>query len=302
MDDFHLICFCVCLYADISWIHRNGGSDHVLVGSHFQLYYSWSTTELRTFPALHACNRISFERNDMSRNQIYIASTYVGFPCEPSEKKFDIAFIGNLNHKPPRYTAKGAERHHFCEWLSDQESFGVHDDERISVSQCGQGERCPSLSEARFGIHARGDTFGSNRLIDILGSSTVPIFTHPEQLEIVPPFLPWKKMSVLVDVGLNKSWEPTISGAKFLSSIREILNGDVYNRVQEFNQLHNIPRLLDWERGPYLAELFMAAFQTFIFENDAIDVQYSGNYTRIHGCLAKDLRCTPVNFKFIPNL
>ena len=126
---------------------------------------------------------------------IRIPSMYIGNPCpRSSHKTYDFALIAQMleddksNSRYPLFQS----RRDICSWL-EQGNY--------SVSHCGSGvEQCSHLPNARYGFHVKGDSWGSNRLMDILQSSTVPLFTNEEQYEILPNILPWKGLSYLINV------------------------------------------------------------------------------------------------------
>ncbi|CAJ1959719.1 unnamed protein product [Cylindrotheca closterium] len=110
---------------------------------------------------------------------------YVGSPClgSPSNKKtLDIAMIA---------TMKGIYdgRKNLCRWLNGNPNV---------KSICGKGERCPALADAKFGFHVAGDTFGSQRLMDVLLSGTVPIFSHLDQYTIQGDWIDWDQLSYYI--------------------------------------------------------------------------------------------------------
>jgi hypothetical protein len=66
-----------------------------------------------------------------------------------------------------------------------------------SMPICGRGAQCPTLAEFKFGFHSKGDTLGSNRLMDNILSLTIPIFTQKEQYNILPDWYDWTKFHSL---------------------------------------------------------------------------------------------------------
>ena len=101
------------------------------------------------------------------------------------------------------------------------------------------------------GLHLAGDTAGTNRLIDILLSDTVPVITADRQYDILPPFFPWKQMSVFAPVWNNKTY--------FLSALAKA----PVSTVAEFNAKHYIADKLDW-RNNYMFEQYMRSVSLFL--------------------------------------
>jgi hypothetical protein len=264
------------------WFRRHGGRDHVLVASSPE--ETISILSDLNLNALSAANRISFETNTISNGRLWIASTYVGRKCQPQSKTVDVSFIGALH--PDRVSHE--LRRQACKWLSNQTD--------VTAGACGEGDQCPVVGQSRLGLHIRGDTVGANRLVDILLSESVPVLTNARQKNVLPLFLPWDKMTFLVDSdnsSLNHEASlPTVSGSHFVSSLKHILDNGYYAEVHKFNQEHCISSLLDWEANAHMAELYMAAFQTFVIQSGDIAVRYAGNFTTIHGCASDFLFCT----------
>ena len=261
------------------WFQRYGGADHVLVASHFGTGKMLGTGGFR---ALTRMNRIAFESNhvhafdDDFGDRVWIASTYVGFKCDSQPKQYDTAFIGtmdsHLGYKRPTFQL----RRSICEWLQRNEDL-------VSVAHCGKGDQCPHLAQARLGFHVRGDTLGSNRLIDTLLSETVAVMTAADQYNIMPPMIPFEQMTVFVDGFKYQEKE-------FVDRVRDILDNGEYERVQKFNRDRRISTFLDWGHS-HLAHLYMVAFQQHVLNNDQIDVQYDGEYDEVHGCTDQYLFC-----------
>ena len=61
-------------------------------------------------------------------------------------------------------------------------------------------EYCRTLIDYKWLLHLRGDTFGSSHLAEAIEYGVVPIFTHLEQLQILPfrDSVDWGGMGVLV--------------------------------------------------------------------------------------------------------
>jgi hypothetical protein len=197
-DDFYW--YADKLLAQSKWFQRSQGKDHILVASNFnaRLY-------LRDKPHLQQSNIVIFENFVPKRPQtinnhtrIEIPSMYIGEPCIQNQnhqknikKEFDFGMIARLT---PVDDSRFQTRRDICEWLAQG---------NYSTSICGLGKKCPALAQSKYSFHARGDSWGANRPIDIWLSGTVPIFTNPRQYQILPDFgggiIPWREMSVLID-------------------------------------------------------------------------------------------------------
>jgi hypothetical protein len=106
------------------------------------------------------------------------------------------------------------------------------------MTACGPGPQCPALSNARYGFHVPGDTYGSNRLIDTLLSGTVPIFTVPEQYNVIPDWIDWTSLSYFANVSSNQ--------ATFLTDIDDILADTNGYKEKKRNVVLN-QDLFDWK-------------------------------------------------------
>ena len=240
------------------------------------------------YPNLDSCHAIQFEgwrpkrtttgsNNNQQQQQaaIGLPCFYVGQLCpnnvnhtqENSAKKYDFAFIGSLKPEDKRFQPRDL----VCNWLrqrpiqqqmkantntnsttinnstSDTSSSWTN----YTISVCGQGRQCPALPDSKYGFHIRGDTYGSNRAMDILLARSVPIFTHPEQYNILPPFLPWKNMTYLVD---NLS-----SPKAFHQQIQNILNRPESDYQHKLDLINYYMPLLDhkqiYQFDAYMAEI-----------------------------------------------
>lgn len=193
------------------WFRRNQGADHIAVISHWKYWKIW---EMEGFRATNIakCNLIAFERRDDSatkRGPFVFPSYYVGRPCAPvTEKQHDFAMTATFLPNQPKFQ----DRENICEW--------VQNDTAYAMPHCGPGVQCPGLAQAKFGFHARGDSFGSNRLMDTLLSGTVPIFTRAEQYDVLPSWIDWGIISYFADVSNRTS---------FLESLEQIIaDTDLY--------------------------------------------------------------------------
>ena len=215
-----------------TWFKRSKGADHLVVATQFR-----STSVLQPYSVIQSCHWISYFDNIQPKaGRLRVAKTYVGHACPPAASKtHDIAFIGSLHpnrtHFQPRRNA--------CNWLMNQTGSKIW-----TIKTCGEGQQCPTLAEARMGLHISGDTLGSNRLIDTLLSGTVPVLTNKSQYYINAPFFPWKKMTVFAPVNTKTSFFEGIAKA-------------MVSKAAEFNRVHNISTRVDWHNN-YLFEQYMA--------------------------------------------
>ena len=175
------------------WFQRNQGRDHIIVDTHWKKSPLFDANK----SSLSSCNAISFENRVPIRwhalmgGRVNIPSFYVGRPCDnealDGEKK-DFALVATLKG----WDANFQSRSNVCQWLKNGQNY--------SVSHCGPGPQCPALGQARYGFHLRGDTWGSNRLMDTLLSGVVPLIESLEQIKILPDFVQWLDVVYLVDV------------------------------------------------------------------------------------------------------
>jgi len=223
-----------------------GGADHLIVGGHWYAKRILKDNFALESP-LSRTSAITFEHKLLALNLTgrYIApSMYVGEGCEPSgNKTHDYAFIGTMHTR-----AKFKTRHKLCEGLNKLNS---------SVIACGKATMCPTLAQARFGFHVRGDTFGGSRPMDTLLSGTVPLFTDPHQYRILPSFIDWKSMTYLTEFGGKND------SAEWLKSLLDKVNhGTLYeSRVQAIQTNRD---LFDYTTSmPF--ELYMYGFQCHLY-------------------------------------
>lgn len=113
------------------------------------------------------------------------------------------------------------------------------------------GDQCPALAQAKYGFHIRGDTYGSNRLMDTLLSGSVPLFTNATvQQEILPDFIPWAHLGYDVDITSEAALKADLS--KLLAQ-----SPDEYARKLKTIQ-HYRPYLDHTQSGQF--DLYMAHF------------------------------------------
>jgi len=253
------------------WFQRHNGLDHVIVAS------EWNSQKyFRKFDdVIMSCNWIAFETNEFRKTnatdrptlRMQIANTYVGNKCNTTStnKTADIAFIGSMSQKK-------TERRKACQWLlheqKEQNSNATTTklQPEWSIKDCGRGKQCPALSEARTGLHVRGDTLGANRLVDTYLSDTVPVFTDMEQYSILPPFLPWREhMSIFAPINLTSD-DPK---GDFFLALEEARKNHAIERAETYNRKHDIRHKLDWTESNFLFEEYMKHFFRFVMEQQS---------------------------------
>jgi hypothetical protein len=194
---------------------------------------------------LFQSHAITFEqRRFNSHERLQFPSYYVGRRCPLQEEKiYDVAVIASLHHHDQR---KGHEdRRSICEWLlmtngTNQDNATATSSTSIRTPICGTGKQCPVLAQSKFGLHVRGDTFGSNRLMDTILSGTVPIFTRREQYDILPAWIDWKQFSYFIDM-------ENATQTSFITSVTALVvetnSGDYHEKYQALMEHRH---LFDW--------------------------------------------------------
>jgi hypothetical protein len=214
---------------------------HIVVASHYASSMpSWRERHppKSLKKALYQCNTITFENahHYVSPERLTFPSYSVGRACDPVDTKlYDVALIAT------RHTDRAGfeDREFVCHGLG----FGSSSNSttsNVGMPICGPGEQCPALAQAKLGFHVRGDTFGSNRLMDTVLSGTVPIFTRIEQFAIQPPWINWTKLSYFVDLANLTSPEDL---PKFLHNI---LVHDKEGMEQRHKEVLDNRNLFDW--------------------------------------------------------
>ena len=212
------------------WFQRNQGRDHIVVASHYIAH-----KVMQPFLNLANCNVIGFEDQRWNNPaRLMLPSTYVGRGCPLKPKTHDFALVASMKNRQSHQ-----RRANICAWL--------HDEKNYTVTTCGEGDQCPSLSNAKFGWHVEGDTLGSQRLMDTLLSGTVPIFTRMGQYDILPDWIDWDSISFYVD-----SEDPTTFFG-FLGQVTE----DVLAYRYKLAQIHRNRIFFDWTT--------LALFDTYMY-------------------------------------
>jgi hypothetical protein len=264
-SDFVLIRWANEVLGQSKYFQRSGGRDHIVVASHYDtLEYLEKPVAFRflrkcamvrfenfgkiCFLGQKRCARILAKGPNPKRlrvdpiylPEVSLPSMYVGTACpQQQQKTVDFAMVAFIEGKPTPI------RQRICEWLQRG---------NYSFSLCGQGDQCPALSTAKYGFHARGDTFGSNRPIDTLLSGTVPLFTDEEQYRILPNFIPWTEISDFVNVSTYEA---------FSESLNRILrrSESVYDEKQRL--INKYTDVLNYSSGVTF-DWYMAEFATIL--------------------------------------
>jgi hypothetical protein len=249
------------------WIHTSPHL-HIVTTSHYG-YHLKGTLKMPALlrQALYRCHSITFEQKQFNAPERLRFSSYlVGNPCpslsssSSSSKPYDATLIATLKPDDERFQ----DRQQICEWLLMRRNTTTTtttttrhppDIQNLQVPICGRGLQCPTLSQSKLGFHVRGDTFGSQRLMDTLLSGTVPVFTRQEQYAVQPPWIDWDKLSYFIDMKQSKSMEPEQSKSagimhmtqeeKFVHQLQSILRNETAYQERHRAVLHN-RKLFDW--------------------------------------------------------
>ena len=114
--------------------------------------------------------------------------------------------------------------------------------------------QCEALAGAKFGFHVEGDTLGANRVMDLLLSDIVPLFTDPRQYDILPfqDQIPWKLLSD--EISMEKGEDDFI---RHLGQVVE--NKGAFD--EKLRLIRKVKKLAAWSKGndsPF--ELYMSTF------------------------------------------
>jgi len=245
--------------AESPWYQRNGGRDHLVVRSH------WDDFHYET-PMLFNCNVITFEsRKRNAADRLSFSDLYVGRACESKgDKLHDFCMVASMHWDRPTFQS----RRNICKWTRNNTQAGRSYD----FSLCGRGKQCPALARSRFGFHVRGDSFGSNRLMDTILSETVPIFTAKEQYDILPPWIDWSQLSHFVNIrGANIT-------NKFLRQLDDLV-ADQAGYQHKHEHLVANRELFDWTTlVPFDTYMFMLSSKLW---PDEIRSSYTSKYSAL---------------------
>ncbi|CAB9496285.1 exostosin family [Seminavis robusta] len=225
------------------WFQRSKGRDHIVVASHYMTYNS-----ARGFKHIAHCNVIGLEKYRWNHpDRLFLPNTYVGTACTDgqSNKTHDFTMIATIK---PHFK----DRQYICKALQKKKKKKRNAIE-LSVSTCGKGNQCPALAQAKMGFHVKGDSYGSNRLIDTILSGTVPIFTSQQQYHILPTWIDWEALSFFADPNQHRQHT-------FLQRLQQFAtNTKRYEQKRKF--VNDNRALLDWRNTPSIPfEHYMYAF------------------------------------------
>ena len=223
------------------WFKRNDGADHIAPISHFMYPIRPSLRLPKIAPHLARCNMIQFHESETDPS--YIHEDYadkralykifkIASPCKITsveEKRKDYAFSGTLYRFKHGQNKQFQSRRDICSWLLGHTNY--------TFDVCGYGDKCPHLSQALLGFHAKGDSISAARLFDTILSGTVPIFTLKGQYEAQPLWYDWSQISYFADVK-NKT--------QFLSDIDKIMSNKTDIMLKTQNILANMD-LFNWQ-------------------------------------------------------
>jgi len=250
---------------DSEWFQRRQGRDHVLVASTPN-----ANNLVKAFPALMACNAVIFEASRSSHTRVLLPTLYVGKPCAPSViRDKDFTMVSRMK---PFYKV----RIQVCEWLNGSSfrktstcagpgpGFEAPCTDTTRV-MCSGMPQCDAFQGSKYGFHVAGDTLGSNRLMDLILSEIVPIFTDSAQYDILPfqDQVPWRLLSEEVNL------DPSADGrARFLGDLKRIAS-DGEGFAEKRLLLRRVRSSVTWSRGnPRPFELYMSAFHRLVYLED----------------------------------
>jgi Exostosin family len=271
------------------WYRRHKGLDHIAIMSHWRWLFSRANTRfggLKWKPQrIHKCQLIDFEGKlgkllQRKKHRLAFPSYYVGKKCPvvaPEPRKYDFSMVATLN--PIGRATVFQDRINVCDWIrannhdihnktknkktstnetlstsssSSASSFGV-----LKMNVCGLGTQCPTMTDARFVIHAKGDTDGSNRLMDGLLTHTIPIFTRTSQYDVLPHWIDWKALSYFANISDRTTF------IKDLFRIQSKAEEESSYR-QKFQTIRDNTDLFDYETVvPF--DTYMYMFQAALF-------------------------------------
>lgn len=235
------------------YFHSYPEAHIVVLSSYAHHYRVWpGLKDLKEM--LRNASNIHFEYERTNREERWsFPKQYVSRGCalEPN-KTTDVVMIATL--KPDKKTFQ--DREIICSWLGKHQKNGTTGN-GLFTSACGRASMCPVLAKAKVGFHARGDTWGSNRLIDTLMSGTVPIFTYWEQYDISTAIIDWRRISYSMDM------ISTLDETTFVEQLSAILN-DTETYQLKLNLIRSNRHLFDWE-GLYPFDLYMYMLQANLY-------------------------------------
>jgi len=260
---------------DSKWFQRSQGSDHIVIMT--TLNFDMRRLHLGKwhFRNLVKCNALLSEggwkgQRVIDDNRIRFNTFYVSRGCPTVQfhkKKDDLALISTLfkldkNGKKKKGWQLEAflDRRNICDWINGTNTS----EKKYSMSVCGRGKQCPTLSNARAGFHVRGDTWTANRLFDTLLSGTVPIFTREEQFSSHQSFIDWNMLAHFIQMGENGS-----NRTLFLQQLNSIV-GDKKQLEAKTQVILENRDLFDWNTlVPF--DIYMYMFQAHIWPHTRVN-------------------------------
>mmetsp|Transcript_14539 Transcript_14539/g.40103 ORF Transcript_14539/g.40103 Transcript_14539/m.40103 type:complete len:509 (-) Transcript_14539:1099-2625(-) len=244
------------------YFQKSGGKDHIMVNS-YNYYWKrlpWMYRFAMPWKNLFSrVNMIGFDgRKDNHRNRENFPDHKFGSRCQPTEEKLhDFAMIASLHPEKRRFL----DRRNLCKWMGQPSgedtssgNLAASSSSAYDMSICGRGKQCPALAEARYSFQVWGDTAGSQRLMDIMLSDTVPIFTRRNQYAAQADFIDWDEVSYFADISTEQ---------RFLRDIDKILsNRDGY--AAKLEKVISNKELFDWETSTAF-DMFMFVLQSRIY-------------------------------------
>jgi hypothetical protein len=222
---------------------------HLAVVSHFAHRKKWWYKAMPTAyrDMLFQSANIQFEDKPTNNPERWSRpKMHVGRACPLSPHKTqDIALIATLKPDDSRFR----DRETLCSWLGESK--------KVRMEQCGPGITCPSLSQAKLGLHVRGDTPSSSRIFDILLSGTVPVFTRQEQYPALPSWIDWDRISYFVDVASTRN-------ATFFVDQMERILADGRTYTGKLGLVLANRHLFDWT-GPFVFDTYMYMLQATLY-------------------------------------
>lgn len=303
------------LLTESPWFQRSGGSDHIIVLSHFgipQFLREHSRPATDGSPGINvsailACNRVAFEDRDYlnrwhdgkldqthytpypglepvpkwrldpnlnSGLPVNLPTLYVGTECTAtplSERNKSFAFVGKVGN-PNWANAGHMARLKMCD------TFAANDNPFRSTATCsGKGYKkqcksrlhripgikcsglsiCSAFQGSKYGLHVQGDSPTSNRLIDIIASELVPVFTGGEiQYDLLPfqELIPWKELS-------ERAYMTEHTPSKMWVNVLESFAYDDARYERKLKLVQAYKEYLTWKPGNFKPfEMYMVEF------------------------------------------
>jgi len=249
------------------WFEHSNGADHIVIIGVFLPGFLSHEGYLKHVPS---CNVVQwfegagtpaqypqrfFQKKEMKEKRVLFPNMYVSSgQCTPSSststKTQNITFIGSLEHKRKRCgecNFRLRHRRDGCLTIARRTNW--------TTAVCGNGDKCPNLSNALLGMHFEGDTPSASRLSETILSGTIPVFTTKEQYDSVPDFIDWDKISYFADVK-NRT--------RFVESLDLALTNETEIALKTENVMKN-KAIFDWENGYVTFDVYMYMLQSRLY-------------------------------------